>query len=97
MRLGGAAATEIFPALKSTLGPATRAVPRQIVKELFLKCRGWNSAESGGHFAPQPDGRHDYLWQDDPNRRRNVNLLKDAERYPAFRQQIARWLASWAK
>jgi phytoene dehydrogenase-like protein len=91
--LGGAAATEeIFPGCKVNTGADDAGLFRdEIVKELFLKMQGLEFRQSpAAIFAPQPDGRALTIWQDEAKTAAAIAQFsaKDAERYPAFRQQV---------
>ena len=91
--LGGAAATEeIFPGFKVNTGAGDAGLFRdEIVKELFLKMQGLEFRQSpAAIFAPQPDGRALTIWQDEAKTAAGIAPFsaKDAEHYPAFRQQV---------
>lgn len=91
--LGGVAATEeIFPGCKVNTGASDAGLFRdEIVKELFLKMQGLEFRQSpAAIFAPQPDGRALTIWQDEAQTAAAIAPFsaKDAEHYPAFRQQV---------
>jgi phytoene dehydrogenase-like protein len=93
--LGGSAATEeIFPGFRVNTGAADAALFRgEIIEKLGLHQFGLEFLENPALlFAPQPDGRGLTIWRDEI---RTVTELagfsaQDAERYPAFRQQVER-------
>ena len=91
--LGGAAATEeLFPGFKMNTGATDAGMFQdQIVQDLFLKMHGLEFRESPLlYFAPQPDGRSLTIYRDVAKTQAEIAKFsqRDAEKYPAFVQQI---------
>ncbi|NJN53885.1 MAG: NAD(P)/FAD-dependent oxidoreductase [Anaerolineae bacterium] len=99
--IGGAAATEeIWPGFQVNTGAEDAGMFQDsIVKELFLKMHGLEFRQSDvAIFAPQVDGSFDKLrtgralalYQDSAKSQESIAAFseRDAERYPAFVQQV---------
>lgn len=91
--LGGAAATEeLFPGFKLNTGATDAGMFQdEIVQKLFLKMHGLEFRESAVlYFAPQLDGRSLTIYRDVGQTQAEIAKFsqRDAEKYPAFVQQI---------
>lgn len=96
--LGGAAATEeVWPGFQVNTGADDAGMFQDaIAQALFLKMNGLEFRHSpAAIFAPQPDGRALTLYQEiDPSQESIAAFSRrDAERYPAFVQQVNRFTA----
>ncbi len=97
--LGGAAATEeVFPGCRVNTGAVDASLlAAHIVRELFLKMAGLHFVEGkAAVFAPQPDGRALTLYPDGHKTAQEIARLgyaQDAQKYPAFVQQVNRLTA----
>lgn len=97
--LGGAAATEeVFPGCRVNTGAVDASLfADEIVRDLFLKMAGLHFVEGKvAVFAPQPDGRSLTLYPDVHKTAQEIARLgypQDAQKYPAFVQQVNRLTA----
>jgi phytoene dehydrogenase-like protein len=93
--LGGAAATEeLWPGYRVDTGATDAALFQdEIIQKLDLYRHGLEFRESPALlFAPQPDGRALTIWRDEARTVADLARFSraDAERWPAFRQQVER-------
>ncbi len=93
--LGGAAATEeLWPGYRVDTGATDAALFQdEIIQKLDLTRHGLAFHENPALlFAPQPDGRALTLWRDETRTTAEIARFSqaDAERWPAFRRQVAR-------
>jgi phytoene dehydrogenase-like protein len=94
-QLGGlAGAEELFPGFHAPVGHADAGLlAPQVIQDLRLESHGLAFHEvPAAVFAPQPDGRALTIWHDPDRAAAEIARFskRDAERYPAYLQLMAR-------
>src|SRR2546427_3461729 len=87
--VGGCAVTEeIWPGYRvSTASYLTSLLQERIIRELDLPRFGYQvDAKDPAFFSPFPDGRHLFMWQDQPKTLAEIAKFskRDAEAFPAY-------------
>lgn len=98
-RVGGAATTEeIHPGFRaSTAAYLVSLLQPKIVRDLELHRHGYEvMPKDPAYFAPFPDGRAFFMWQDMARTQAEIARLspRDAERYPAYEAFLDRAAAA---
>lgn len=91
--VGGACVTEeVFPGYRvSTCSYLVSLLQEKVVRDLELPRYGYKVyPKDPAYFAPYPDGRHMFLYQDMARTCREIAKFsaRDAERYPAYEEFI---------
>ncbi len=93
--VGGACVTEeVFPGYRvSTCSYLVSLLQEKVARELELPRYGYKVfPKDPAYFAPYPDGRHMFMYQDMARTCREIARFsaKDAERYPAYEAYVER-------
>lgn len=93
--VGGACVTEeVFPGYRvSTCSYLVSLLQEKVARELELARYGYRAfPKDPAYFAPYPDGRHMFMYQDMARTQREIAKFsaRDAERYPEYEAYIER-------
>src|SRR5207237_7214330 len=91
--VGGACVTEeVFPGYRvSTAAYLISLMQERVVRDLELRRFGYDVVpKDPAYFAPYADGRHLFLWRDQPKSLDEIRKFSkaDAARYPAYEASI---------